>query len=257
MKVSCLRLPLRGNLSVVRIALPILALLGSGAFAAPNEIKVFTDEIAPEGKYTVETHVNAVRAPRPPISGFQRLQVMPEISYGVRPNWEASLQLPMASSTDGWRGNGVRGELQYVAPHSDGSGAYWGVNLEIAYLSRLAEAAYWNIELVPILGYRWREWHISVNPAVNRALTGQQRQVLFEPALKVSRAVANSHQLGIEYYAETGPLRNWLPPSERYRVLYAAWDFRYRDVDINLGFGKGIGAASDRNVLKAIVELPF
>lgn len=90
--------------------------------AAPNEIKVFTDELAPPGEYTVEIHANAARRPAA-FAGraYQSVQFMPEFSYGIWKNWEASLQLPVAHASGRWIGDGARAELQYV-PHARSGG---------------------------------------------------------------------------------------------------------------------------------------
>jgi hypothetical protein len=99
----------------------ILASCASAAFPAPNEVKVFTDELASYREHTLETHVNKAR------SG--PLRVMPEYSYGLWHNWEFSLQLPLAFTSQSANGEGYRAELQYVAPHDDERGFYWGINV--------------------------------------------------------------------------------------------------------------------------------
>ena len=109
----------------VGLSLPLVAA------AAPEEIKVFTDELAGYGESTLEAHVNKASRGAP-------LQLMPEYSYGVRRDWELSLQLPLALQ-DGVRGNGYRAELQYIAPHDNAAGFYWGVNFELAHISRAGE----------------------------------------------------------------------------------------------------------------------
>ena len=125
------------------------------AFAGPNEIKVFTDEIANYGEHNLETHINRVSRAGPTANNRATpLQVMPEYSYGLWHNWEYSLQLQFAPERDRARTNGYRHELQYVAPHDDDSGFYWGANMELANLSRNGEPRVWNVEIQPILGYR-------------------------------------------------------------------------------------------------------
>src|SRR3981189_382008 len=95
----------------------VLCSAAAVATAAPNEIKVFTDELANYGEHTLEAHVN--KASRTP------LQVMPEYSYGIWHDWEFSLQLPAAFGQDASRLEGYRAELQYVAPHDAVEGFYW------------------------------------------------------------------------------------------------------------------------------------
>ena len=93
------------------------------AWAAPNEIKVFSDELAAYGEHTLETHVNkASRAGRNNDNSAVPLQIMPEYSYRLWKNWEFSLQLPIAMQRQQVRSNGYRVELQYIAPHDEDSG---------------------------------------------------------------------------------------------------------------------------------------
>ena len=82
---------------------------GAALATPPNEIKVFTDELAAYREHTLETHVNK--------GSTGPLQVMPEYSYGIARDWEFSLQLPFAFTSDSANGEGYRVELQYVAPH--------------------------------------------------------------------------------------------------------------------------------------------
>ncbi len=111
-------------MDVMARALALFLSLCSGlAGAAPNEIKVFTDELAAYHAYTLETHVNKAH------SG--PLRVMPEYSYGIWHDWEFSLQLPVAFGSHATNSEGYRAELQYVAPHDEEWGFYWGLNVEL------------------------------------------------------------------------------------------------------------------------------
>ncbi len=212
--------------------------LANNAAAAPNEIKIFTDELASYGEHTLETHVN--KASRTP------LQVMPEYSYGIWHDWEFSLQLPAAFGQDASRLEGYRTELQYVAPHDKDAGFYWGVNFELARIERPGDASFWNIELIPILGYRTERWHFAANPGIGKAVSGTSRATDFQPAGKVAYRTFEKNYFGIEYYAD-----------DQSRVLYFAWDGKVGKSDINVGIGRGLTDSSDRWVLKMIYELAF
>jgi len=212
--------------------------LANNAAAAPNEIKIFTDELANYGEHTLETHVN--KASRTP------LQVMPEYSYGIWHNWEFSLQLPAAFGQDASRLEGYRTELQYVSPHDKDAGFYWGVNFELARIERPGDASFWNIELIPILGYRTERWHFAANPGIGKAVSGASRATDLQPAGKVAYRAFEKNYFGIEYYAD-----------DQSRVLYFAWDGKVGKSDINVGIGRGLTDSSDRWVLKMIYELAF
>ena len=221
---------------------------GATASAAPSEIKVFTDELAAPGEHTLETHAN--KASRTP------LQLMPEYSYGLRPNWEFSLQLPMSLGADA-RLQGYRAELQYIAPHDGERGLYWGVNFELAHGEPPHEPSFWNAELIPIVGYRAGRWHLVANPGLDKALSGAGRTVNWQPAAKAAYRVQGASFVGLEYYVDAGPLRHRLPAHEQDRVLYLAWDGRVGKSDFNLGVGRGMTDVADRWVVKMICEIAF
>lgn len=248
-----------GSRARVAAALLTLGLVWPfAARSAPNEIKVFSDELAAEGEHTLETHVNkASRAGRRAENQAAPLQVMPEYSYGIRKNWEFSLQFPVAFPQGNIRSDGYRAELQYVAPHDDDQGFYWGFNIEAARLTRFGEQSIWNVELIPILGLRVDRWHLIANPGLARALSGTERRVNFEPAVKASYNTSGKNHFGVEYYEEAGPLRRMLPADQRYRVLYFAWDGKIGKSDINIGLGRGLNSASDRLVIKTVFEFSF
>ena len=244
---------------MVRIALVLSALaLSVGAQAAPNEIKVFTDELAPYEEHTLETHVNKASSAGSRADNQRTpLQVMPEYSYGVWRNWELSFQLPLAFTSDTSKPEGYRAELQYVAPHDEERGFYWGVNLEVARIDRLGEQPYWNAELIPILGYRVDRWHLVANPGIDKALSGANGTTKFQPAAKLAYRSFAKNYFGVEYYVDAGPLRHRSPGSDQERMLYFAWDGKIGKSDINVGVGHGLTDVSDRWVIKAIYEFAF
>src|SRR2546428_5003572 len=166
----------------------MLALAAGAALAAPNEIKVFTDELAAYRQHTLETHVNKART--------GPLRVMPEYSYGLWHNWEFSLQLPLAFTSDSANGEGYRAELQYIAPHDEERGFYWGINVELARDFRRNEPRFSNLELIPIVGLRVERWHFVANPGIERPLSGTQRSASATPAAKLAYRAFGKNSLG-------------------------------------------------------------
>jgi hypothetical protein len=215
--------------------------------AAPNEIKVFTDELARYREHTLEVHVNKASSAGPKAEDRSTpLQIMPEYSYGIRRNWELSFQVPLAIDQDGSRLDGYRAELQYVAPHDEDEGFYWGFNFELARNERSGEEAFWSAELIPILGYRVGRWHLVANPGADKQISGGSRATSFQPAAKIAYQAFGWNSFGLEYYA-----------ADQTRVLYLAWDGRIGKSDFNIGVGRGFTDASDRWVLKMIFEFAF
>ena len=209
------------------------------ASGAPNEIKVFTDELAGYREHTLETHINKART--------GPLRVMPEYSYGLWHNWELSLQLPFAFGSGSANGEGYRAELQYVAPHDDERGFYWGINVELARDYRVDEPHFWNLEIIPIVGWRVERWHLVANPGFERALSGTERGTRPTPAAKVAYRAFGTNAYGVELYRD----------ADGGRTAYLAWDGKLGKSDINVGIGRGTSANADRWVLKAIYEVAF
>jgi len=240
---------------MARYALAAFVLLAGRAMAAPNEIKVFTDELAAHGEHTLEVHANKTSSAGPKADEPRTpLQLMPEYSYGIAPNWEASLQLPFSFPDQDVRLEGYRAELQYMAPHDGERGFYWGANAELARIERTGQPSFWSAELIAILGYRAGLWHFVANPALEKRLSGDTKTTSFTPAAKVSYLVAGKNAFGFEYYAEAprGSSRQ-----EQSHMLYLAWDGKVGKSDLNVGVGRGLTDGSDRWVLKMVYEIAF
>jgi hypothetical protein len=217
------------------------------AAAAPNEIRVFTDELARYREHTLEVHVNKASSAGPKAENQATpLQIMPEYSYGLRRNWELSFQLPFVIDAGSNDLVGYRGELQYVAPHDEDEGFYWGFNFELARNEPPGEASFSSAELIPILGYRAGRWHFVANPGADKQLSGSSRATTFQPAAKIAYQAFGWNSFGLEYFG-----------GEQSRVFYAAWDGKLGKSEFNLGIGRGFTDASDRWVLKMIVEFAF
>src|SRR5437868_3967898 len=119
----------------------ILACTASApAFAAPEEIQVYMDELTKPGHVGMDLHNSyAIRAAREPdfpgatpINHMYRMT--PELYLGLTPTMELGLYLLTTSSPDAGRHyEGEKLRLKYVAPHDETTGSFWGVNLEIGY----------------------------------------------------------------------------------------------------------------------------
>ncbi|MDO9064825.1 MAG: hypothetical protein Q7U25_06410, partial [Sulfuricella sp.] len=89
------------------IAAATLAMSAPAAFAAPDEIQVYTEEMDDPGEFGLELHANyAIDGAKEPsfegeMKAHHRLQVTPEFSYGLTKNLEAGLYLPLAMAEDG------------------------------------------------------------------------------------------------------------------------------------------------------------
>jgi len=235
----------------------------AAATAAPEEIQVYLDDVNEPRELTLELHANYVveGVPAPDYPGQlptrHVLQVTPEFSYGIAKNWDAGLYLLSARAADGTLyGNGAKLRLKYVAP--SGGAFFWGVNFELGRTSHRVTESNDNFELRPILGWRSTAWLVALNPIVDAALSaGAGREPVFAPALKVSRTVADGIQVGIEHYAEIGPIHQVPDFNQQNHMLFGALDVQKGALDLNFGVGRGLTSASEKWVVKMIVGIPL
>lgn len=233
--------------------------------AAPDEIQVYNDDINKPGEVGLELHLNHVPSGRK-IPGYvgemrsdHRVQATPEFSFGLTPTWEAGLYVPVARDVSGaWVGNGLRARLKYIAPQTsetpETSAWRWGVNAEVGVSARRVSQSGRGFELRPIMAWESEAWAVAFNPILGVDLgSGASRRPTFEPALKVARKVAKEQALGVEAYADLGPVGQWNPAGRRPMALFATWDGQWRGAEVNVGLGRGFQGFEDRWVVKAIL----
>lgn len=258
-------MPPQRHLAPLLLALALVGGHAAPAFAAPDEIQVYTEEMDDPGQFGLELHVNysAVGKTQPAYSHQTPpnhvLQVTPEFSYGITPNLEAGLYVPFAIAPDGKSyENGLRGRLKYIAPRPDGSPFFWGLNVELGHSSARVSESQTTLEIRPIIGYRDKNWLADINPILDANLSANTSRVpALEPAVKVSRHLQGETWAGLEYYGSYGPIKHLSQGADQSHYLFGAVDFAYRGYDFNLGIGRGYAAADDKWVIKGIIAFPF
>lgn len=241
----------------------ILALLGgmlataTSAPAAPEEIKVYTDEIAEQGEHALEWQTTFARSPKSNGPQSATVNTMAEYAYGWRDDLEVGVQFPLARRAGAWRATGLFAEAQYIAPHETDDGAYWGVRLEAGYAAPIDEDKGWHTQLVGIFGWRSGPLSLTINPGLDIPLTGDDRDIRFEPAAGLSWHIDKRRALGLEYFVEAGPLKKLLPRNQRSELLFLTADTKVDDVGLHFGIGKAMTDGASRRVLKFIAEFPL
>ncbi|MGH8765312.1 MAG: hypothetical protein ACRET8_06310 [Burkholderiales bacterium] len=248
--------------------LALLAAAHAARAVLPDEIQVYTDDVNAPGELGMELHVNTTpsgrRTPDFPneVTPHHGLRVTPEFSLGLAPGVDAGLYLPMTRDAEGrvlFGGPKVRLKWLPLRPPEDGAGWFAGLNGEYAWLNANFETTTRSFELRPILGWRDTRWLFSMNPVLDRALNGPDRggRPEFAPAFKAARSVASGLALGLEYYADLGPLGRPLPHSQQAHTLYAAMEWEHGPVPIHFAIGRGLTDATDKWTVKAILEFAF
>jgi hypothetical protein len=254
-------------MTLLRPVLAVLALAGASitAFAASEEIQVYLDDLSAPGQFGIDVHNNLalVGVKRPEYAGQQRAhrtyRLTPELYYGLTRDLELGLYLLGSRSANGTSTvDGSKLRLKYIAPHDESAGFFWGANLEVGRTARRVSELPWNAQLKGILGWRGAGWTLGANPNLDWSLSKGGGPATASLDLKAARTVADGTQLGLELYNDLGPARRLDALSRNSKSLYVVLDQDLgRDIDLNLGLGRGLTSEGDRWVLKFIVGTHF
>lgn len=238
---------LRAVSRLLAITLSMFACITSRA--APDDFRVLSDDMPDAGKTEAELQLAYTKPPRRDEHRSPLLQSLLEVSYGLTPLWEVSVQLPGTRLDGTWHLTGVNLETQFISSRNE-PGFYWGARIEVARGGAPGEPLAWGSEWRPILGWHAGPWHVIANPGVEVPLSGAERQAHFVPYAKVSRRVGDDTHLGVEYFAEAGTLRRFWPANQRSEWLLAVIDTELAGTELHFGIGKGLTSGSDSWVMK-------
>ena len=252
----------------LRLMLPAaLALLCNLAWAAPEEIQVYMDEMNAKGEIGLDVHLNYVRSGSsiPDYPGAQAprhvFRVTPEFSYGLTSDLELGLYLLTSRDADGNSTvDGQKLRLKYIAPKAADQAYFIGANLEIGRVEHRLSENPWNGELKGIFGYRKDRWTLALNTNMGFKISGPvDSPPTLSLATKVAYKTDRDFQIGFESYNQLGELGRLgnLNMSQLSQTIYAVIDATIKGWDINFGIGRGLTANSDRWVFKTVVSVPF
>jgi hypothetical protein len=248
------------------LALCAACLLPAGAaFAAPEEVQVYMNEMGQPGEFGLDVHANYVlegaRTADYPGAQLARhtLRVTPEFSYGLTQSLELGAYILTSRDADGrYNVGGEKLRLKFIAPQDAGNPFFYGANLELGRVKYRLDENPWNGELKGIFGYKGKRWTAAVNLNLDFKVSGPAASpTSVELASKLAYEVSPGCQLGIESYNGLGEARRLGSLGQQEHTTYAVLDTAVRGWDLNLGVGRGYKAASDRWVLKAVVGVPF
>ena len=247
----------------LRTALAVAALAGAAPATAQDafEIQVYDSETARAGEPGLEMHLNyfleGTTTPSPegevPTNHLTHITFEPHI--GVTDWWELGLYLQFALRPDGgFDTGGVKFRSKWRLTEPLGP-IKLALNVEIARVSKLYEAAGWGGELRPIVDARFGRLYLAANPIVSFAFAGPDAwKPVLEPAFKASVDVVGPVALGLEEYSSFGVIGDWLPPSEQTHRLFAVVDVVAGVVAVNFGVGYGF-VGPEKWIMKAVITL--
>jgi hypothetical protein len=225
--------------------------------ALPADFRVLNDDLTAPGGFGAEIQASHARSRSgTDDEGGPVHQALLELSAGLAPQWELSLQMPATRLADGagWRGTGANLELTYIAPHDDDDGGYWGWRAEFGRARPPGERAAWAWEWRPILGYRWDDWHGVLNPGLSANVSVGDRRLKFEPAGKLSYQLSKPLALGVEYFVEGGPLSRLSARRDRSEIGLLVVDGQWGACNLTVGVGKGFAGATEGRVMKLLLS---
>jgi hypothetical protein len=241
------------------LTLTLLALSTLSAHAVNDEIQVYNAEIAKVGQWTLQQHLNyAIDGRRYPdfeggIIPNHALNGTPELAYGITEWWEIGFYAPFAVTEDGqFLSNAGKIRQLFVTPNAAKREFFYGVNFEASYATAPFSQTQWNLEIRPIIGVRKNNYEFIINPIVDVGF-GDNGDAVFAPAARLARKLGEDFSLGVEYYTDLGPIRNFMPFNEQQHNIYAVVDFKVGRFDVNAGIGYGLTPGSDRLMAKMII----
>ncbi|MCX5788028.1 MAG: hypothetical protein NTX64_05890 [Elusimicrobia bacterium] len=250
------------------LAAALAAALAVGSRAADYEIQIYPGQTAERGSTFLELHSNTVsRGPRegeyperqPSAHSYHQTL---EITRGFTDWFETGFYVfTSARSGEGWDWVGDHIRPRVAVPVSWGWPVGLSLSAEVGYLKpRFAESR-WDLELRPILDYRRGAFYVSLNPALERNLRlygSGSRSFAFAPQLKLSYDAFRYAALGIEYYANLGPVENFSGPGAQQHQLMPVVDLLGIPAwELNAGVGFGLTRATDALTVKAILGRRF
>jgi len=251
---------MRRAVLLLTVLLPVLR--PHAARAQDNyEIQVYGSDLVPAGRTMVELHSNfTVQGRTAVVDGLlpteHAFHETLEITHGFVPWAEVGFYVfTSARSGNGWSWVGDHIRPRVAVPAS----WHWpvGVSLstEFGYQRRAFSPDTWTWEIRPIVDQRLGRWYWAVNPALERAIVGENagRGWEFSPNAAVSLDLTGRVTAALEYYGAFGPMRGFDPPPEQEQQLFGAVDLNLSPKwEINLGVGRGFTASTDHLLVKTI-----
>jgi hypothetical protein len=249
-------------LSIVCLLAAPAAALPSAAWAAPEEVQVYRDEVTPLHRFGVE--INQSYVPAGPVEdigpigqvGLYRLT--PELNYGLAKDWEVGALVETTVRDGAFDTHGIKAHTRWVSPRPEGQAWYLGFNLEVGWTDRHLEERPWTAELRGMAGWEGQRWVVAVNPTLETAADARAAEpVTFEMQSKLGYRVNERWLVGLEAYDTLGPVARLSAFGRQSQIVYATADTQWRGLDLNFGVGKGLTDASDGWAVKAVIGIPL
>ena len=237
------------------------------AYAAPEEIQVYMDELNAPGEVGLDIHTNYVPTGDPGIDypgaqpSVHRARFTPEFSLGLPGRFEAGFYLPLATVDRKGTASihGVKARLKWLAPSPSGARGFWGANVEVGYEDEALSINRVKGELKLILGAHLGRWTLASNFNTDFVVSGSQPSpVAFDLDAKIAYAINKHVKIGVESFHGLGDTRSLPDFRNREQTVYLVADAELgRGWGINMGVGRGFAANPDTLIVKGILSVPI
>ena len=230
------------------------------------EIQVYGSETVPAGKTMVELHSNfTIQGERQIVDGvfpsYHALHETLEITHGFTSWFETGFYVfSSIQPNEGWQWVGDHIRPRVRVPED----WHWPVGLslstEIGYQRRSFSEDTWSWELRPILDKQLGRWYFAVNPAFEKSLTGLNSSAGwdFAPSAKIGFDLTKLITVGVEYYADLGPLGHFHDVSDQQHQIFPTLDLNFSPKwEFNFGVGFGLTRSTDDLMVKLIIGRRF
>jgi hypothetical protein len=240
-----------------------LVLVPRWARAQDNyEIQVYGADLVPRGNTMIELHSNfTLEGSRFVQDGLRptehALHETLEITHGFTDWLEVGFYaFTSTQQTTGfqWVGDHIRPRI--TAPESWHLPVGLSLSQEVGYQRREYSTDTWTWEIRPIIDQQLGRVYWSLNPALERALRGDNAATGFEfaPNAEVMLDMTKKLSAALEYYGAFGPVTHWDPFVQTQQQLFLATNIDLGpDWEFNLGLGAGFTRETDHSIVKVIL----
>ena len=231
------------------------------------EIQVYPYETVEPGHTMLEFHTNftpsgTTTAEPGVFPNDRQFHLTAEITHGFTPMFETGFYIETALYVPGQGAEftGWHIRPRFRLPDSEAFPFRVSLSFEYAFNQASFDPNRQTLEIRPIFERQQGRLYLSINPNLSVATKGPDAgsSPVFEPNAKIGWDVTRHVSSGLEYYAETGPVKHFDPRSKQHHILLPAVDLNVSpDWEFNFGVGRGLTETSEHWILKAIVGYRF
>jgi hypothetical protein len=247
-----------------------LAVSASAARATAQdlfEIQVYPYETVAPGETMVEFHTNFIPSGTHDTAdgvyaNHHQFHETLEVTHGWTPYFETGFYLETAPYVPGAGAKFVGWHIRprFRLPDSPSFPFKVSISFEYAFNQTQFDPNAQTLEVRPIFERERGRLYLSINPDLSVAVKGPEAgsAPAFEPDVKIGWGFSKEITAGVEYYAETGPVRHFEPLADQHHIVFPALDLNVSpDWELNFGVGRGLTNTTEHWIVKAIVGYRF